>query len=72
MRREREWRQDIEVMHREVAVAIKQLDDLIAKALQYEKEDSITRRKKLWEDLQWEEKRSPYRERSVCSALVRR
>jgi len=44
-------------------VAIKQLDDLIAKAQQYEKEDSITRRKKLWEeDLQWEDKRSPYRE----------
>src|SRR5262249_36688774 len=62
VRREREWRQDIEVMRREVAVAIKQLDELISKAQQYEREDSITRRKKLLEDLQWEDKRSPYRE----------
>src|SRR5262249_30957201 len=55
VRREREWRQDIEVMRREVAVAIKQLDELISKAQQYEREDSITRRKKLLEDLQWED-----------------
>ena len=62
VRREREWRQDIEVMRREVSVAVKQLDDMIAKAQQREKEDSLTRRKKLLEDLQWQEKRSPYRE----------
>ena len=43
-------------------MAVKQLDDMIAKAQQREKEDSLTRRKKLLEDLQWEEKRSPYRE----------
>ena len=47
VRCEREWRQDIEVMRREVELATRELDDLIAKAQQYQTEDSRTKQQAL-------------------------